>query len=49
MSKKKAPKKGNNNDNDFEFWNDIAIAVQSVSIKIGEFEEKLSKVEEKLD
>ena len=49
MSKKKASKQGKKKDNDFEFWNDIAIAVQSVSIKVGEFEEKLNTVEEKLD
>ena len=49
MSKKKASKQGKKKDNDFEFWNDIAIAVQSASIKVGEFEEKLNTVEEKLD
>ena len=49
MSKKKASKQGKKKDNDFEFWNDIALAVQSVSIKVGEFEEKLNTVEEKLD
>ena len=49
MPKTKKSKQGDKRDNDFEFWNDIAIAVQSVAIKVGEFEEKLNKVEKKLD
>ena len=46
MSKKKGTKK---DSQDFEFWNEIAIAVQNVTIKIGEFEKKIDNLTTKVE
>ena len=45
MSKKKVTKK----DLDFEFWNDIAIATQNVTIKIDKFEAKIDKLSTRIE
>ena len=45
MSKKQTKKQ----NLDFEFWNNIAIAVQNATIKIDEFEDKLVKLDTKLE